>query len=218
LNVTLFCKNAYFKQNNSIKKLMYLKHFLLFLLFSLVVLASCHITTDEKSQVSTYFDNDYYEYKGIHLQKYDLPAIIMVPDETADIGSSTEVQINHSENDFRWDLLIGEKFLIHIEDFGNNKNLVSEKKKELKNKNWFEIKYLVNEKNIIVYQKKLKVKGVNNASSKVGVEHVSFHVYAEKLIDGINYELRNSDDGNSQEMVRWIAKSIKSFKPLKTKQ
>jgi hypothetical protein len=96
--------------------------------------------------------------------------------------------------------------------------LVSEKKKELKNKDWFEIKYLVNKKNIIVYQKKLKVKGVNNASSKVGVEHVSFHVYAEKLIDGINYELRNSDDGNSQEMVRWIAKSIKSFKPLKTKQ
>ena len=108
---------------------MYLKHFLLFLLFSLVVLASCHIATDEKSQVNTYFDNDYYEYKGIHLQKYDLPAIIMVPDETADIGSSTEVQINHSENDFRWDLLIGEKFLIHIEDFGNNKNLVSEQKK-----------------------------------------------------------------------------------------
>jgi hypothetical protein len=142
----------------------------------------------------------------------------MVPDETADIGSSTEVQINHSENDFRWELLIGEKFLIHIEDFGNNKNLVSEKKKELKNKDWFEIKYLVNEKNIIVYQKKLKVKGVNNASSKVGVEHVSFHVYAEKLIDGINYELRNSDEGNTQEMVRWIAKSIKSFKPLKTKQ
>jgi predicted MPP superfamily phosphohydrolase len=105
-----------------------------------------------------------------------------------------------------------------MEDFGNNKNLVEAKKKELNNKDWFEINYLVNEKNIIVYEKKLKVKGINNASSKVGVEHVSYHVYAEQIIDGISYELRNSDDGNDKEMVRWIAKSIKSFKPLKTKQ
>jgi hypothetical protein len=185
---------------------------------SFFILASCHNATKEKSQESTYFDNDYYEYKGVHLQQYALPAMIMVPDETADIGSSTEVEINHVENDFRWDLKIGEKFLIHMEDFGNNKNLVEAKKKELNNKDWFEINYLVNEKNIIVYEKKLKVKGINNASSKVGVEHVSYHVYAEQIIDGISYELRNSDDGNDKEMVRWIAKSIKSFKPLKTKQ
>lgn len=197
---------------------MYLKHLLLFFVTSFFILASCHNATEEKSQDSTYFDNDYYEYKGVHLQQYALPAMIMVPDETADIGSSTEVEINHVENDFRWDLKIGEKFLIHMEDFGNNKNLVEAKKKELNNKDWFEINYLVNEKNIIVYEKKLKVKGINNASSKVGVEHVSYHVYAEQIIDGISYELRNSDDGNDKEMVRWIAKSIKSFKPLKTKQ
>ncbi|MEY4520898.1 MAG: hypothetical protein RIT10_83 [Bacteroidota bacterium] len=197
---------------------MHLKHLLLLLVSSFLILASCHNTTEEKSQESTYIDNDYYEYKGVHLQQYALPAMIMVPDETADIGSSTEVEINHVENDFRWDLKIGEKFLIHMEDFGNNKNLVEAKKKELNNKDWFEINYLVNEKNIIVYEKKLKVKGINNASSKVGVEHVSYHVYAEQIIDGISYELRNSDDGNDKEMVRWIAKSIKSFKPLKTKQ
>jgi hypothetical protein len=197
---------------------MHLKHLLLLLVSSFLILASCHNTTEEKSQESTYIDNDYYEYKGVHLQQYALPAMIMVPDETADIGSSTEVEINHVENDFRWDLKIGEKFLIHMEDFGNNKNLVEAKKKELNNKDWFEINYLVNEKNIIVYEKKLKVKGINNASSKVGIEHVSYHVYAEQIIDGISYELRNSDDGNDKEMVRWIAKSIKSFKPLKTKQ
>lgn len=197
---------------------MNLKHLLLFLVTSFFIFASCHNAIKEKSQENTFFDNDYYEYKGVHLQQYTLPAMIMVPDETADIGSSTEVEINHADNDFRWDLKIGDKFLIHIEDFGNNKNLVLAKKNELKNKDWFEINYLVNEKNIIVYQKKLKVKGINNASSKVGVEHVSYHVYAEQIIDGISYELRNSDEGNDKEMVRWIAKSIKSFKPLKTKQ
>lgn len=197
---------------------MYIKYFLLFLVTSFFILASCHNAIDEKRQENTYFDNDFYEYKGVHLKQYGLPAMIMVPDETADIGSSTEVEINHVENDFRWDLKIGEKFLIHIEDFGNSKNLIAAKKKELKNKDWFEINYLLNEKDIIVYEKKLKVKGINNASSKVGVEHVSYHVYAEQIIDGISYELRNSDDGNDKEMVRWIAKSIKSFKPLKTKQ
>lgn len=190
----------------------------LFLSLFTCLFFSCSEQNEEKQKAQTFIDADYYEYKGLNFQKYMIHAMMMIPDETADIGSSTESEITHVDNDFRWDLKIGEKFIIHIEDFGNSKNLVASKKKELKEKDWFEIKYLVDEKDLIVYQKILKVKGVNNASPKVGVDHISYHVYAEKVIDGITYELRNSDEGNDKELTRWIAKSIKSFKALKTKQ
>lgn len=190
----------------------------LFLYLFTCLFFSCSEQNEEKQKAQTFIDADYYEYKGLNFQKYMIHAMMMIPDETADIGSSTESEITHVDNDFRWDLRIGEKFIIHIEDFGNSKNLVAPKKKELKEKDWFEIKYLVDDKDLIVYQKILKVKGVNNASPKVGVDHISYHVYAEKVIDGITYELRNSDEGNDKELTRWIAKSIKSFKALKTKQ
>lgn len=190
----------------------------LFLSLFTCLFFSCSEQNEEKQKAQTFIDADYYEYKGLNFQKYMIHAMMMIPDETADIGSSTESEITHVDNDFRWDLKIGEKFIIHIEDFGNSKNLVASKKKELKEKDWFEIKYLVDDKDLIVYQKILKVKGVNNASPKVGVDHISYHVYAEKVIDGITYELRNSDEGNDKELTRWIAKSIKSFKALKTKQ
>lgn len=179
---------------------------------------SCSHQNEGKKKAQTFIDSDYYEFKGLNFQNYMIEAMMMIPDETADIGSSTEAEITHVENDFRWDLKIGEKFIVHIEDFGNSKNLVASKKKELKEKDWFEIKYLVDEKDILVYQKILKVKGINNASPKVGVEHISYHVYAEKVIGGITYELRNSDEGNDKKLTRWIAKSINSFKALKTKQ
>lgn len=190
----------------------------LFLSLFTCLFFSCSEQNEEKQKAQTFIDADYYEYKGLNFQKYMIHAMMMIPDETADIGSSTESEITHVDNDFRWVLKIGEKFIIHIEDFGNSKNLVASKKKELKEKDWFEIKYLVDDKDLIVYQKILKVKGVNNASPKVGVDHISYHVYAEKVIDGITYELRNSDEGNDKELTRWIAKSIKSFKALKTKQ
>ena len=190
----------------------------LFLSLFTCLFFSCSEQNEEKQKAQTFIDADYYEYKGLNFQKYMIHAMMMIPDETADIGSSTESEITHVDNDFRWDLKIGEKFIIHIEDFGNSKNLVASRKKELKEKDWFEIKYLVDDKDLIVYQKILKVKGVNNASPKVGVDHISYHVYAEKVIDGITYELRNSDEGNDKELTRWIAKSIKSFKALKTKQ
>jgi hypothetical protein len=190
----------------------------LFFSFFIIFIFSCSDRDLKISNEQAFFDNDYYEYKGINFQKFAIPAMIMVPDETANIGTSTDVYIIHTENDFKWELQMGEKYIIHIEDYGDNKNLVAKKKKELEDKNWFEVKYLVDQKDFLVYQKRLKVKDVNKATSKVGVEHISYFVYAVKNIDGITYELRNQDEGNELEITRWIAKSIKSFKPLKSKQ
>ena len=75
--------------------------------------------------------------------------------------------------------------------------------------------YLVNEKDLIVYKRSLIVKGSKNASSKVGVKHDSYHVYGQKIINGIAYALSSRDEGYEKMIIELMAKSIKSFKPSK---
>jgi hypothetical protein len=62
----------------------------------------------------------------------------------------------------------------------------------------------------------LIVKGSKKASPTVGVEHKSYHVYGQKIIDGITYELRSRDEGyEAKNIIELMAKSIKSFKANK---
>jgi hypothetical protein len=94
--------------------------------------------------------------------------------------------------------------------------MVEYKKKELKEQEVFSINYLIDDKDLIVYERKLIVKGSKKASPKVGVEHKSYHVYGQKIIDGITYELRSRDEGyEAKNIIELMAKSIKSFKPIK---
>ena len=89
-------------------------------------------------------------------------------------------------------------------------------KQYLRTKEVFDIKYLIDDKDLIVYERKLIVKGSKKASPTVGVEHKSYHVYGQKIIDGITYELRSRDEGyEAKNIIELMAKSIKSFKPIK---
>ena len=101
-----------------------------------------------------------------------------------------------------------------IEDFGDYRNRVSNKKKELKEQTLFKINYLFQSNDLIVYERTLIVRGSKQASPSVGIEHKSFHVYGQKIIDGITYELRSKDEGCSKNIAVLMAKSIKSFKAL----
>ena len=161
------------------------------------------------------WDEDYYEFKGISLKEYGIPALIMLPDETANIGASTKPEILHKEGDFIWDIHVGPNFNVHIEDYGDYTDMVKYKKKELKDQNMFKITYLIDENDLILYERKLVVKGSKKASPTVGVEHKSYHVYGEKIINNITYELRSRDEGYEKMIIELMAKSIKSFKPIK---
>ena len=88
------------------------------------------------------------------------------------------------------------------------------KKKELKDYGHFKIKYLIDDKDLILYEQKLIVRGSKKAAPTVGVEHKSYHVYAQKIIDGITYELKSRDEGYERVIIELMAKSIKSFKPV----
>ena len=202
--------DKHFKLNNMLR-LFY--SFFFFFFVSILVLSGCGGTVDTSSE-DTQEEEDYYDFTAVNLTKYGIPALLMLPDETANIGASTHPEIRHKEGDFVWEIQVGSNFVLHIEDFGDHTNMVATKKKELKQHSMFKITYLMDEKDLIVYERTLLVKGLKNASPNVGVEHKSYHVYAERVIDGITFELRTLDEGVEKKTAVLLAKSIKSFQKL----
>ncbi len=204
---------------NKMKKLLLTTRslFVCSLLISMaLVLLSCGGSEDgEKNADGINLDEDYYTFKGINLKNNGINAMIMLPDETANIGASTKPEVIHSEGDFKWDIIVGPNFNLHIEDYGDYTDLVQNQKKILKENDVFAINYLIDEKDMILYEQKLVVKGSNKAPQSVGVEHKSYHVYGQKTIDGVTYELRSRDEGYEKVIIELMGKSIKSFKSNK---
>ncbi len=160
-------------------------------------------------------DEELYEFKGFSLKEYDIPATIMLPDETANIGASTTPEIIHAEDDFKWELIVGPNFHMIIDDWGDDREMVSAEKKRLEGLNFYKIKYIENKPDFIFYERILKVEGEKSAPKSVGLEHKSYHVYGQKVIDGITYVFRSRDEGFEKMIIDLMAKSIKSVKPAK---
>jgi hypothetical protein len=183
----------------------------------LVLFSSCgdNVKNDMQNNGGIVLNDDYYEFQGFSLKKYDIPAMIMLPDETANIGASTKPEITHAEDDFKWELEVGSNFHMLIDDWGDYTDMVETRKKELKDLDFYKIKYIIDEKDFILYEQELMPKGSAKASNTVGVPHKSYHVYGEKVIDGITYVFRSRDEGSEKMIIELMAKSIKSVKPLK---
>ena len=179
------------------------------ILSSLVFLAACGSDDSTSTELT---EEDLASFAGLQLKPYEIPAIIMLPDETANIGASTKPEVIHTETDFRWKIIVGPNFEMDITDWGSEKDLVKQKKKELANTDFLSIKYLVDEPNFILYEQQLKVKGSKKASSTVGVEHKTYHVYAEKEINKINYVFSSREEGYEKMIIELMAKSIRSVK------
>ncbi len=183
----------------------------------LALFSSCgeNVKNDMQNNSGIVLNDDYYEFQGFSLKKYDIPAMIMLPDETANIGASTKPEITHAEDDFKWELEVGSNFHMLIDDWGDYTDMVETRKKELKDLDFYKIKYIIDEKDFILYEQELMPKGSAKASNTVGVPHKSYHVYGEKVIDGITYVFRSLDEGSEKIIIELMAKSIKSVKPLK---
>jgi hypothetical protein len=188
------------------------------ILFSgLFVMNSCGDSKEKEAKSTNGFsiDNDYYEFQGFNLKEFDIPAMIMLPDETANIGASTKPEVIHAEDDFKWEILVGQNFDLLIDDWGDYTDMVITRKKELKELEFYKINYLIDEKDLILYEQELKVNGSSKAAASVGVPHKSYHVYCQKIIDGVTYVFKSRDEGVEKTIVELIAKSIKSVKTLK---
>jgi hypothetical protein len=191
------------------------KVFLLsFSIFALLILVRCGGPDENASNAA---DEELYEFQGFSLKEYDIPATIMLPDETANIGASTKPEIIHTEDDFKWELQVGPNFHMIIDDWGDDREMVSSKKKELAGLTFYGIKYIINEPDFILYEQTLKVDGDKAAPKTVGLQHRAYHVYGQKVIDGITYVFRSRDEGYEKVIVDLMAKSIKSVKEVKNK-
>jgi hypothetical protein len=178
-------------------------------LFSCVlILSSC---SDDKNQEE--LDASLYDFKPLNLEQYDIPATILLPDETSNIGAATKVEVNHVEGDFKWEVAIGPNFKFRIDDWGDDKQILQAEKDKLKDLEFYNVNYIKNTDNKIIYKRELKVSGSKKASSKVGTEHITYHIFCMKEINGIIYVFKNSDEGSPKKIVDLLEKSIESIKP-----
>lgn len=187
--------------------------FVLALVMTSFVMHSCG-GGEEPKEEEVVVDEDYYEFQDLRLDKFDIPAVIKLPDETANIGASTKPEVLHVEDDINWEINVGPNFQLWIEDFGNITNLVEEEKRVLAETKFYKVKYIIDEPDLILYERKLEVKGTDKASKSVGVEHKSYHVYGQKTIGDITYSLRSRPEGYEKMIIELMAKSIKSFKGI----
>jgi len=184
-----------------------------FLMAFTLMLGSC----GDDTAAGELTDEELYEFQGFNMKPYDIPIMIMLPDETANIGASTKPEVIHVEDDFKWELHVGPNFHMIIDDWGSDRKMVVDEKKRLAGLNFYNIKYLVDEPEFILYEQTLKVDGKKGVSKKIGVEHKTYHVYGQKVINDITYVFRSRDEGYEKVIIDLMAKSIKSVKPLEGK-
>lgn len=184
------------------------------IVFGMFALSSCDEESVDSDNQDIMVDDDYYEFQDFIMSDFDIPGVISLPDETANIGASTRPEVKHEES-FKWEINAGQKFQLHVEDFGILDDLVEEKKKDLADQKFFKIKYLIDESDLIVYERTLMVAGSKHAAPEVGIEHKSYHVYGQKTINNIIYGLSSAEEGCDKPIIELMAKSIKSFKRFK---
>ncbi len=159
-------------------------------------------------------EEDLDTFQGFNMKPYDIPIMIMLPDETANIGASTKPEVIHVEDDFKWEINVGPNFNMIIDDWGSDRKMVVDEKKKLSGLDFYDIKYLVDEPDFILYERTLKVDGKKGVAKSVGVEHKTYHVYGQKVINNITYVFRSRDEGYEKMIIDLMAKSIKSVKSL----
>jgi hypothetical protein len=151
---------------------------------------------------------DYYQYFQFDLSQYDIPATLMLPDATVGIGTSFIPEVKHNETDFKWELNIGPNFLFFIEDYGDFADLVKTYKSKIldKNNSVYSVKTLVDEPDLFIYERRIKGKET---------ETPTYHAYAQKKVNGIYYEFKNADSGNTKKVIECIEKTLRSIKEIK---
>lgn len=177
-----------------------------------ILVSSCG--TDPIEDDGIELSDDYYEFQDFNLSDFEIDGIISLPDETANIGASTTPEVTHVQSDIIWEIKVGQNFTLLIEDYADINDLVSVEKKLLAERTFYKIEYIIDEEDLILYQRTLLVGGMENASKAVGFEHKSYHVYGQKRINDITYELKSRPEGYEKMIIELMAKSIKSLKTV----
>ena len=150
---------------------------------------------------------DYYQFDEHLLDLYGIDASIMIPNETAGIGASFESEIIHNDGDFKWQITAGRNFNIFIEDYGDYQYRMPEFIRKLEAQDIFKTQIIEQKEDYVIFKREL------NLSSKT---ISTFHLYGVKYINGVYYEIRNDEKGDSKKVIDFILKSFLSFKSINT--
>ena len=185
------------------------------LLISCLTLTAC--TNSDNSSDEQVIDEALLDFNEFSLKEFDIPATILLPDETSNVGASTKVEVQHTEGDFMWDLKVGPNFELTINDWGDDKEILNAEIKKLQDLEFYDVKFLKKNPKTLIYERSLKVDGKKNASKNVGVEHKTYHLFMTKVINGIIYVFETRDAGSSKEIVELQEKCINSIKEINPK-
>jgi len=194
------------------KKVKALIYIPLLVLYLIINACSSENTTTIKERKINQESDKYYQFAKLTLSDFDFNASIFIPDETAGIGASFKPIISHDE-DFKWTISAGPNFKLFIEDYGENSSLIDEFEAKITKSDFFDISIISKKNGIILYQRSIKKNTLSDASSKEN--HISFHLYAIKNINGIYYELKNKEEGDTRKVIKLMEKSLESLKLIK---
>ena len=192
-----------------VKALIYIR---LLVLYLIINACSSENTTTIKERKINQESDKYYQFSKLTLSDFDFNASIFIPDETAGIGASFKPIISHDE-DFKWTISAGPNFTLFIEDYGDYSSLMDEFEAKISKSDFFDISIISKKNGIILYQRSIKKNTLSDASSKEN--HISFHLYAIKNINGIYYELKNKEEGDTRKVIELMEKSVESLKLIK---
>jgi hypothetical protein len=194
------------------KKVKALIYIPLLVLYLIINACSSENTTTIKERKINQESDKYYQFAKLTLSDFDFNASIFIPDETAGIGASFKPIISHEE-DFKWTISAGPNFTLFIEDYGDYSSLMDEFEAKISQNDFFDISIISKKNGIILYQRSIKKNTLSDASSKEN--HISFHLYAIKNINGIYYELKNKEEGDTRKVIELMEKSVESLKLIK---
>ena len=146
---------------------------------------------------------DVSDMNALNLKDHGLDITIMLPSVSSSTGASIEPNITHEMDGFRWEVSLGEKFVLIVEDYAKEDNLIAEEKKRIEGYDFFDIEYLVEEDDLIMYKRQLPEGAGGDAT---------YHVYGMKNLNGSNIVFRSVDDGFLKPIVEDMVRTIKSAK------
>jgi len=175
----------------------------IFFLIVLCALFSCSEKPSEEKKSKTQID--YYQFSEMNLASVGIRATLMIPNETAGIGASFEPKIFHDDGGFKWHINVGRHFNILIEDYGDYQYRMPEFLRQLESQDIFKTEIIQQKGDYVMFKREL-----NLTSKKTS----SYHFYGVKYINGVYYEIKNKEEGDSKKVIDFILKSFLSFKSI----
>jgi hypothetical protein len=189
-----------------------MKNYLLFVFAATALLFSCGDNDNENidsdsNEIQNLDVLGEAEMNELSLVEEGLNMKLLLPEVASSTGASIEPLVTHDDGDYLWFVDIGSHFHLVIEDFAKEKGKVEDEKKRLSNlTNIFNIEYVLEEENVIMYKRELH-EGQGGKTT--------YHCYGVAEIEGYTFVLRSTDDGGLKPVINDMVTTIKSAKEVK---